>query len=87
MSSAFSNNIADKTAECVAEKENRPLYMVTCGDLGTESDVLERKLHEAFEFAVNWDAVLLDEADVFLQERDVHDLKSNAYVSIFLRGQ
>ncbi|KAM0796490.1 P-loop containing nucleoside triphosphate hydrolase protein [Usnea florida] len=67
------------TAECVAEKENRPLYMVTCGDLGTEPDVLERKLQETFEFAVNWNAVLLlDEADVFLQERDVHDLKRNA---------
>ena len=86
MSSAFSNNIADKTAGCVAEKENRPLYMVTCGDLGTEPDVLERRLSETFEFAVNWNAVLLlDEADIFLHERDVHDLKRNALVSVFLR--
>lgn len=81
-----SEAIIDKTAECVAEKKNRPLYMVTCGDLGTEPDVLERKLSETFEFAVNWNTVLLlDEADVFLQERDVHDLKRNALVSVFLR--
>lgn len=72
--------------ECVAEKENRPLYMVTCGDLGTEPDELEKRLKTTFEYAVNWNAVLLlDEADVFLQERDVHDLKRNALVSVFLR--
>lgn len=72
--------------ECVAEKENRPLYMVTCGDLGTEPDDLEKRLKDVFEYAVNWNAVLLlDEADVFLQERDVHDLKRNALVSVFLR--
>ena len=60
--------------------------MVTCGDLGTEPDQLEKKLAETFEYAVNWDAVLLlDEADVFLQERDIHDLKRNALVSVFLR--
>ena len=72
--------------ECVAEKENRPLYMVTCGDLGTEPNDLENRLRGTFEHAVNWNAVLLlDEADVFLQERDVHDLKRNALVSVFLR--
>ena len=72
--------------ECVAEKENRPLYMVTCGDLGTEPDELEKRLKTTFEYAVNWNAVLLlDEADIFLQERDVHDLKRNALVSVFLR--
>ncbi|KAF3927323.1 hypothetical protein ABW21_db0202270 [Orbilia brochopaga] len=74
------------TAECVAEKCQRPLYAVTCGDLGTEPDTLEERLRDAFLFAVNWKAILLlDEADVFLQERDLHDLKRNALVSVFLR--
>lgn len=60
--------------------------MVTCGDLGTEPDDLEKRLKDVFEYAVNWNAVLLlDEADVFLQERDVHDIKRNALVSVFLR--
>jgi hypothetical protein len=30
--------------------------------------------------------VLLDEADVFLEERDMKDLKRNALVSVFLRA-
>lgn len=35
---------------------------------------------------MTWKAILLlDEADIFLQERDVHDVKRNALVSIFLR--
>lgn len=33
-----------------------------------------------------WEAILLmDEADIFLQERDIHDVRRNALVSIFLR--
>ena len=60
--------------------------MITSGDLGTDSRELEIKLRETFEYAVNWDAVLLlDEADVFLQERDVTALDRNALVSVFLR--
>ncbi|ODA81303.1 hypothetical protein RJ55_04268 [Drechmeria coniospora] len=74
------------TAECVAEKKMRPLYMVTCGDLGTDPDKLEMRLQETFIHAVHWKAILLlDEADVFLQERDLYDLKRNALVSVFLR--
>ncbi|KAL9118613.1 MAG: hypothetical protein Q9187_004841 [Circinaria calcarea] len=74
------------TAECVAESEERPMYIVTCGNLGTNPTDLENNLRETFEYAVNWKAVLLlDEADVFLQERDIHDLKRNALVSVFLR--
>lgn len=60
--------------------------MITCGDLGTEPNELEQKIRSAFEDATRWGAVLLlDEADVFLQERDVRDLKRNALVSVFLR--
>lgn len=60
--------------------------MVTCGDLGTDPATMETKLKETFERAINWNAVLLlDEADVFLQERDIHDLARNALVSVFLR--
>lgn len=74
------------TAECVAEKQKCPLFTISCGDLGTEPEHLEVKLKEVFEYAVTWKAILLlDEADIFLQERDVHDVKRNALVSIFLR--
>ncbi|MCJ1268209.1 hypothetical protein MMC22_008095 [Lobaria immixta] len=74
------------TAECVADHFKRPLYMVTCGDIGVSPPEVEKKLEEIFEYAVRWKAVLLlDEADVFLQERNYQDLTRNAIVSIFLR--
>lgn len=74
------------TAECIAEKQQRPLYSVSCGDLGTEPFELEKRLKQIFSYAVAWKAILLmDEADIFLQERDVHNVSRNALVSIFLR--
>lgn len=73
-------------SECVAEREQRPLYTISCGDLGTEPEQLEARLKEVFEYAVAWKAILLlDEADIFLQERNLNDLKRNALVTIFLR--
>ncbi|CAL8578347.1 hypothetical protein XPA_004136 [Xanthoria parietina] len=74
------------TAECVAESFGKPLYQVTCGEIGTYAARLEERLGEIFEDAVTWGAILvLDEADVFLQERDYENLERNALVSIFLR--
>lgn len=59
---------------------------MTCGDLGVESSKLELELRKIFDRATKWSAVLLlDEADVFLQERDVRNLERNALVSVFLR--
>lgn len=47
---------------------------------------MERQLRVTFDRATKWNAVLLlDEADVFLQERDIHNLDRNALVSVFLR--
>jgi SpoVK/Ycf46/Vps4 family AAA+-type ATPase len=64
----------------------RPLYTVSCGELGTEPELVEKRLNEVFDYAVSWRAILLmDEADIFLQERDIHNVKRNALVSIFLR--
>lgn len=69
-------------AECVADSFEKPLYQVTCGDVGTNSAGLEERLEGIFDYAVTWGAILLlDEADVFLQERDYQDLKRNALVS------
>ncbi|KAG7004914.1 hypothetical protein G7Y79_00022g051350 [Physcia stellaris] len=74
------------TAECVADSFEKPLYQVTCGDIGTDPAHLESRLEEIFDYAVTWGAILLlDEADVFLQERDYLHLERNALVSIFLR--
>ncbi|KAK1490795.1 ATPase [Colletotrichum tamarilloi] len=75
------------TAECVAESFKKPLYMVTAGDLGTNPDTLEAKLSTIFDHAVAWDAILLlDEADIFLQDRDYDNLHRNALVSKYFNG-
>lgn len=74
------------TAETVAEYCKRPLYMVSSGDLGTDSSTLDQRLSRILDMASTWKAVLLiDEADVFLERRSLHDMQRNSLVSIFLR--
>ncbi|OLN86698.1 ATPase family AAA domain-containing protein 3B 2 [Colletotrichum chlorophyti] len=74
------------TAECVAEYSRRPLYIVSSGDLGTAAPDLDEKLSKTLDLASTWKAVLLiDEADVFLERRSLHDMERNSLVSIFLR--
>lgn len=74
------------TAESVAEHTRRPLYAVSSGELGTNPTELEENLSRILDVATVWKAVLLlDEADVFLEKRSLHDLKRNSLVSIFLR--
>ena len=74
------------TAEAVAEVTKRPLYAVSAGELGTEVSKVDAQLTLILELSHRWSAVLLlDEADVFLQERDSKDVARNALVSIFLR--
>ena len=60
--------------------------MVSVGELGTRADRLEKNLAEILDIAHTWRAVLLiDEADVFLEQRQPQDVGRNALVSIFLR--
>ncbi|CAD6588462.1 MAG: hypothetical protein ASARMPREDX12_003343 [Alectoria sarmentosa] len=74
------------TAECVAEFTRRPLFSMTCGDIGESAGEVESNLDRCFQLAHKWGCVLLlDEADVFLAKRDRTDLKRNALVSVFLR--
>lgn len=70
----------------VAETMRVPLYMMSAGDLGLNSHEVESSLSNVLEMASKWNAVLLlDEADVFLEQRSSHDLERNKLVSIFLR--
>ncbi|KAL2870147.1 ATP-binding protein [Aspergillus lucknowensis] len=74
------------TAESVAELTRKPLYRVTCGDIGTNAEDVERYLESILYLGATWQCVvLLDEADVFLEERTQQDLQRNALVSVFLR--
>jgi hypothetical protein len=74
------------TAESVAEIAKRPLYPVTCGDIGTQPEDVENYLESVLHLGKTWECVvLLDEADVFLEQRSLEDLRRNALVSVFLR--
>ncbi|KAL3423910.1 hypothetical protein PVAG01_05657 [Phlyctema vagabunda] len=74
------------TAESVAEIAEKPLYRVTCGDIGTKANDVEKYLESVLYLGKIWNCVLLlDEADVFLEERTIADLERNSLVSVFLR--
>ncbi|KAI9859122.1 MAG: hypothetical protein M1813_007078 [Trichoglossum hirsutum] len=74
------------TAEAVAEVMRKPLYSITAGELGSSVDEIESRLTRILELAARWKAILLlDEADVFLEQRSTSDLERNKLVSVFLR--
>jgi hypothetical protein len=74
------------TAEAVAEFLHKPLYMVDVGELGVTPSVLESNLQAILDLVQKWDAALLiDEADIFLQTRSTTDVLRNSMVGIFLR--
>jgi len=74
------------TAEAISELLRKPLYSVSVGELGTTIHELEDKLRGILEVACVWDAVvLLDEADIFLEQRSDNNIQRNAMVGIFLR--
>lgn len=59
-----------------------PLYMMSAGDLGLDSSSVESSLSNVLEMSTKWNAILLlDEADVFLEQRSAHDLERNKLVS------
>ncbi|KAG1880221.1 hypothetical protein C8R48DRAFT_588372, partial [Suillus tomentosus] len=66
------------TAQAVAEHLKRPLYVLSSLELSTIPAELETKLGDVLKLATTWDAVLLiDEADVFLEQRSLHELERN----------
>ena len=76
------------TAESVASYTGRPLFPITCGDIGQTAYEVENNLEAIFSLARKWGCVLLlDEADVFLakRERGGDNIHRNALVSVFLR--
>ncbi|ROV90383.1 hypothetical protein VPNG_10016 [Cytospora leucostoma] len=76
------------TAEAVSYSEKKPLFHITCGELGLHHKVVESNLTEVFRLANLWDCILLlDEAEIFLSPREKKDenLQRNTLVSIFLR--
>jgi ATPase family associated with various cellular activities (AAA) len=74
------------TAESIAEKMQVPLYTLSAGEIGIMPSTVESEIKAALEKCAEWNAILLlDEADVFLEKRELNSLKRNELVSIFLR--
>ncbi|KAF3010481.1 hypothetical protein E8E14_006327 [Neopestalotiopsis sp. 37M] len=74
-------------AKCIAEYTGKALLSLTSGDLGTDDQSVEKALNRWFTLAEAWGAVMLiDEADIYLERRQITDLKRNSLVSVFLRS-
>jgi len=73
---------ANSTLECVAELTQRPLLSFTSGDLGTKTAELDQKLSIFFRLGELWNAiVVIDEADIYFEERAPNDIARNSLVS------
>jgi len=70
------------TAESVAETMKAPLYTMSAGELGTHSNDVEKRLSDILEMASMWNAILLiDEADIFMEQRTPFELDRNELVA------
>lgn len=71
--------LCTKTVECFAEAACRPLISLTSGNIGNDERTVERGLSKWFRLAERWGAVIvIDEADIFLAERQRLDMNSVA---------
>lgn len=62
------------------------IFKISAGELGIQAGQLEERLSHIFQLAHHWNAVLLlDEADVYLEQRVRQDLVRNGLVAVFLR--
>ncbi|KAM0328136.1 hypothetical protein ACHAQA_005542 [Verticillium albo-atrum] len=75
------------TAESVADHCRRPLLRLDAGIMSGDISEVEKAVSGALKLAERWKAIaLIDEADVFLQQRSLTDLTRNGLVSVFLRA-
>ncbi|KAL4947647.1 hypothetical protein BDW69DRAFT_109890 [Aspergillus filifer] len=73
------------TAECVAAHTKRPLFPITCGDIGEKADEVEDNLERNFQLAHKWGCVLLlDEAEYVLHFPCCQPALTDAPDSVFL---
>jgi SpoVK/Ycf46/Vps4 family AAA+-type ATPase len=74
------------TAKAIAEITRRPLYRISCSDVGTNVSTAEDYMRSVSEICNAWDCVVLfDDAEIFFEQRTMHDMERNAMVVTFLR--
>lgn len=60
---------------------------MTCSDIGVKPENIEANLLSWFKAAENWGAIMLiDEADIYMEQRQVQDIERNHLVAGFLRA-
>ncbi|KAM0324314.1 hypothetical protein ACHAQA_008091 [Verticillium albo-atrum] len=75
------------TVECIANYTERPLLSLTCSDIGVKPEEIEHNLLKWFKLAELWGVVMLiDEADIYMEQRQVQDVARNHLVAGFLRA-
>ncbi len=66
----------------MADLIKRPLLPLTCGDMGVTASEVEANFNRFFELGERWGAVvLMDEADIYLEQRTSENLERNSLVS------
>lgn len=74
------------TAEATSEYLKLPLYRINVGDLGTNPEHMESILHSIFKLTERWNAIILiDEVDIFVEERSDLNVVQNAMVCTFMK--
>jgi SpoVK/Ycf46/Vps4 family AAA+-type ATPase len=72
----------------IAEALESPLQIFHPSDMGKGPAEASGKLFTFFETAQRWNAIaLIDDADVFLEERTLSDLERNTIVALFLSSR
>lgn len=60
---------------------------MTCSDIGVVAETIERELLRWFKLAEHWGAlILIDEADIYMEERRSQDIERNHLVAGFIRA-
>lgn len=74
-------------SQCIADHVQRPLLSISCADIGVDPSQVEQNLRHWLDLGRRWDAiVLLDEADIYMEYRQIHDLQRNSLVASFLQA-
>ena len=63
------------------------IIKISARELHVGAGQLEAQLSRIFDIASHWKAILLlDEADVYFEQRSAHDMVRNGLVSVFLQN-
>lgn len=74
------------TAEVLAEKVCKPLLKLNISDLSSKMEEIEKHLARYTNIAARWDVpLLIDEADVLIEERNINNLERNGIVATVLQ--